>query len=793
MQKNQGKFCLKQVKNKKRRRNSMREFLSHFKNVIKSGENYTALCPAHNDHKNSLSIGLSKDRTKILINCFAGCLTEKILKNAGLQVSDLFIDTKGKNTMKITDKKRYDYLNEDGSLAYYKERIEYEDGSKSFAFYKPDGSKCVNGILRVPYNLPAVLKAKTIYFVEGEKCADVLISHGKVATTLDGGAKSAWRDNYNSYFKDKNIIIIPDNDKPGMEYAQNIKQKLPQAKIVELTDLSQKEDIFDWLKYGHTLEELDSLPETVLVESENIEERKMTQAVELINLLENMGMRLFHDEFGFSYIAITMDGHTEVWRIESEHMTKLLQKLYYQNTKRTIKREALFEVKGILCARASFDSDKDISVFNRVAQCDNAFWYDLSNYKWQAAQITEYGWKIVNNPPVFFQRYKHHKAQVMPMQNGDVRKIFNHINLKENHTLFLCWLISLFVPDIPHAVAIFYGEKGSAKSTTCEMLKKLIDPSALSTVSLPKDFRSMTITLQQHWFIAFDNISHISDEMSDTLCRAVTGAGIQQRKLCTDDEACIFNFQRCIALNGINNVASKADLLDRSVLFELQRISQENRKEQKEVRISFENDLPSILGGIFDILSKAIGIFPKVKLDSLPRMADFAHWGYAIGEALGGYGEKFLIEYKNNRKLQNAEAVNADIVGTLIVGFMKNQDKWSGLISELFMRLKQLAKDSGIRENSKEFPAKPNALSRRLNNLKSNLQEEGMRFTTKSTSKGTVITVYNENIPPLPSYPNFPNKRGDFSNGAIMKIVGKNDDIQELPPYENFRIKGDND
>ena len=109
------------------------------------------------------------------------------------------------------------------------------------------------------------------------------------------------------------------------------------------------------------------------------------------------------------------------------------------------------------------------------------------------------------------------------------------------------------------------------------------------------------------------------------------------------------------------------------------------------------------------------------------------------------------------------------------------------------MRLKQLAKNSGIRENSKEFPAKPNALSRRLNNLKSNLQEEGIRFTTKSTSKGTVITVYNENIPPLPSYPNFPNKRGDFSNGAIMKIVEKNDDIQELPPYENFRIKGEND
>lgn len=41
-------------------------------------------------------------------------------------------------------------------------------------------------------------------------------------------------------------------------------------------------------------------------------------------------------------------------------------------------------------------------------------------------------------------------------------------------------------------------------------------------------------------------------------------------------------------------------------------------------------------------MSKAMKIYPDVKLDKMPRMADFAHWGYAIGEALGNLGQVFL-------------------------------------------------------------------------------------------------------------------------------------------------------
>lgn len=49
------------------------------------------------------------------------------------------------------------------------------------------------------------------------------------------------------------------------------------------------------------------------------------------------------------------------------------------------------------------------------------------------------------------------------------------------------------------------------------LLKKLIDPSALETLTIPKTSRSLAVNLQQHWFLPFDNVSRIDEETSDTL------------------------------------------------------------------------------------------------------------------------------------------------------------------------------------------------------------------------------------------------------------------------------------
>ncbi len=739
------------------------DFITHFNGVktVKDNE-YMALCPAHNDHNPSLSIGLSPDSERIRLHCYAGCEAKNILNSVGLSMKNLYTNEKGSNIMK---KSTYTYYNENGSIAYIKTRTDYEDGTKKFYFEQPDGTKGIKDIQHELYNLPAVLSATKIYFVEGEKCADAVIKQGFVATTLDTGAKSPWCSHYAEYLKDKEVIVIPDNDTPGMNYAKKILQNVPTARIVKLPDLTEKGDIYDWLAMGHTMAEVDELPTFEITEeiattnhsdSENTGDfKKETQAETLILLMEEKGTVFFHDTLKDPYAAVMINGHREVWTIEKENFRLWLEHLYYTKYGKSVKKDSVSQAIDLMRAKAIFESENAIPLETRVAQFDNALWYNFSNSNWSAVKITDDDWEIIDNPPILFKRFRHQKQQLQPNTDGDIRRILQYINLQDDHTMFLCWLVSCFVPNIPHAMPIFFGEKGAAKTTACTLLKKLIDPSALETLTIPKSSRTLALNLQEHWFLPFDNISRIDIETSDTLCRAITGGGIQQRKLFTDADDYIFTFQKCLALNGINNVANRPDLLDRAILIELCRIDENNRRELSELMADFEKDLPYILGGIFDMLSKAMKIYPTVKLDTLPRMADFARWGYAVGEALGGLGNEFLEQYNANQGKRNIEVLNSNITATLIVAFMKDKPEWSGRVSELYNLLLELAPQHGISSKTAGFPGAPNVLTRRLKDIHSNLKEAGIDFETKNEETGSYIYITNEKISPVSSANNY--------------------------------------
>lgn len=553
-------------------------------------------------------------------------------------------------------------------------------------------------------------------------------------------------------------------------------------------------DVADWLNDGGTMEQLDAEPVMDIFDDEDDDltgcvGTKKTQADMMIDIIERYGIHIFLDELNEICVSIPINGHKEVWLLESKEFADWAQSVFYRENKRPIKTEGFKQVISILSAKAKFENRKDIHLFNRVAEYDNAIWYDLSNETWQAVKVTCEGWRVVDNPPTLFKRFRHQKPQVLPQAEGDIQRIFKYINLKENSMLFQCWLVSCFIPEFPHTISVFYGEKGAAKSTTCTLLKRLIDPSALDTLGLSRDQRTLVVNLSQHWYLPFDNVSSIDTNTSDMLCRAITGGGIQQRKMCTNAEDFIFTFQRCISLNGINNVVNRADLLDRSLLFELERVSETDRKELKEIYNSFEKDRAFILGGIFNTLVKAKNLYNSVKLDKLPRMADFARWGYAIGEALGGCGKQFLEEYAKNQTIRDYEAIDADVVATLIVAFMEKRNSWVGMMSELLVELQELAPSYGINAKAKEMPTRPNLLSRRINTVKSNLCAVGITYTKESKNKGTYIFLKNNNLSPLPPY-----------GVDCLEIVGlsngdNNGDVKQVnssPPYRVSLFNGDN-
>jgi len=160
--------------------------------------------------------------------------------------------------------KVYDYIDEDGEVTY--QVLRYEP--KTFRQRRPDGKGGwlwnMQGVVPVPYNLPDILANpnKTVFIVEGEKCADAIRSVGGVATTSHGGAKK-WSPELNKYFQGRKVVILPDADKAGQEHADAVIAQLysvaDEIKRVDLPGLNDKQDVFDWFKNGGTTEHLSRL------------------------------------------------------------------------------------------------------------------------------------------------------------------------------------------------------------------------------------------------------------------------------------------------------------------------------------------------------------------------------------------------------------------------------------------------------------------------------------------------------------------------------------------------------
>ncbi|MFH1023795.1 MAG: CHC2 zinc finger domain-containing protein [Planctomycetota bacterium] len=178
----------------------------------------------------------------------------------------------------------YAYHDTEGRVLHMKERLEpgKNGRSKSFRFRHSDGGKIVwkRGGNPVPYNLPELVAAPCVIVVEGELKADILKGWGLVATCLDAGAQSPWQSDYLSHFVGKkSVVILPDNDGPGREYAARIARALHghvgEIKVVALPGLPEAGDIVDWVNdSANTKERLDELiqnapiwsPETFRIE-----------------------------------------------------------------------------------------------------------------------------------------------------------------------------------------------------------------------------------------------------------------------------------------------------------------------------------------------------------------------------------------------------------------------------------------------------------------------------------------------------------------------------------------------
>lgn len=459
-------------------------------------------------------------------------------------------------------------------------------------------------------------------------------------------------------------------------------------------------------------------------------------------------MEILYDETPCKVFKNTVDGEvyaaihgngTKIFQLRSREFRDWINHVYYKKTNATIGKETI----DVVCSLLRMEAVDEHALFVRVAyDAEGNYWYDLGS---AAVKFNSIGWSVVLEPPIMFKRFTHQKNQVAPEPGGDLSQFLNLVNLKTNvdKIIFQVYLLAAFLPGFSHPVMGLFGVQGSAKSTASGLVKEILDPSKLKTLAPFKDTRQFTQAISHHWVAFFDNLSTLNEELSDAICRACTGEGSSKRVLYSDDDDFIYNFQHVIGLNGISNVASKPDLLDRLILIELERIPQNQRKMENEIRDEFEKIKPKILGACFSALSKAIDLKPTVKPKLLLRMAEWTVWGCAIAEALGIKQEEFIDACSTKQEAQNKEALDASVIGRVVIKMVNNApgNYVEDAPTALLKRLKDTAELMGLSpEQDKHWPKKPNWLLRRLKDISVNLESIGISCKdTKGDDRKIII------------------------------------------------------
>jgi hypothetical protein len=471
-------------------------------------------------------------------------------------------------------------------------------------------------------------------------------------------------------------------------------------------------------------------------------EERESAATKLLRLAAGYA-ELFHA--GDScYATITIAEHRETHALNSRGFRRWLMKIFFEQygraaTGETIK-SSITTLEGIAC----FDCNER-AVFVRLAEYDGKTYLDLCNETWQVVEIGLQGWRVIESKdcPVRFRRAHGMLALPAPERGGTIGKLRQFLNLtsKDDFVLVASWLLGAFHPSGPYPILILHGEQGSAKSTTATVLRNLIDPNLAPRRTEPREPRDMMIAANNGFICSFDNMSRLESWLSDGLCRLSTGGGFGIRTLYTDDDETIFEAKRPIILNGIEELATRGDLLDRSVILYLPRVPDENRRDESEFWKTFRAAQSRLLGALLDAVSVALRNLGSVKLCRLPRMADFAVWVAAAEPALGWEPGTFLRVYAENSEAANdlpLETPVADAIRRLVL-------PWAGTATQLLAEL-----DSVVDERTrrlKSWPASGRLLSNGLRRLVPNLRKVGVsiRFCRDTShARSRIINITSE-------------------------------------------------
>ncbi len=578
-----------------------------------------------------------------------------------------------------------------------------------------------------------------VIICEGEKAADAVsrLLPEHVAVTSPHGSKSASKADW-SQLRGRSVTIWPDADAAGLAYAKAVAKHLAGHSVASQIMVPPADARDGWDAADAETEGWDTARVLALLgRAQPAAEASNAAPLHRDRILRHIeDAELWSDLDGEAFATVPVGGHRENLPIADRAFKRWLISQCFAAGEPIPGGQALDDAIRVIEATAIFNGPR-YRTWRRVGMLDGRIYLDLGSENWSAVEVTAQGWQLCAGAPCKFIRSSSMRALPAPIAGVMIEGLRPFLNVASDaeFRLIVAWLIAAIRPCGPYPVLAISGVQGSSKSTVSRVVRALIDPNAAPLRAPPRDERDLFIASWNSHVLAFDNLSSLPTWLADALCRFSTGGGFATRELHSDRREVIFEAQRPILLNGIPDLAERPDLGDRTLRIMLGVIEEGQRLPEGAFWQRFDAVAPGILGALLDGVSAGLRHLGRVRLDRLPRMADFALWIEAASPGLGWQLGEFAAIYEANRVTSATAAFEASSLAQVLYDFVESMtvEGWEGTATELLEVLSTRATESVRR--SRHWPDTPAALGAKLLRLAPVLQAVGVEIEKSREGK----------------------------------------------------------
>jgi hypothetical protein len=468
---------------------------------------------------------------------------------------------------------------------------------------------------------------------------------------------------------------------------------------------------------------------------------------------------VFNDDSGRSYASFVAEilnpdtgevsTHNETWALDSKPFRAKASKEFMKRFGMVAGEANVKEGCDILSAFA--DEVPRQAVYMRFAPIPDVggIYVDLVNDVWEVVEITPQGWRVIpcSECKVKFRRVQHAKPLPRPVPASERKRSINdlwqHVNIQgqDSQLLTLAWLLEAMRVDTPYPVLELIAGQGSAKSTTQERLRALLDPNAVMLRTEPTSLRDLSISTVSNHIISLNNLSGLTTTQQDFMCSMSTGGGDATRRLYSNDDESTWDIKRPIIMNGINQLVTRPDLADRTINLDLPKIEY---RDQSQLDSQWLEDYPQLTGALYDLMVRTLAFLPTVQITKLPRMGDFAKLGVAMCKALR-LDKDFVALFNRNRDEVVLRGVESSPVALALLSLIDVRDKYEGTLSDL---LNDLGNYAPKHFDKNHWVKSPRGLGELLKRLAPALKVSGIEVEELTrTTRGKPYRIYKIDLP----------------------------------------------